>query len=808
MMQKERAGRLIMRAHRWLALLCSLVVLVGANLHPAYAAGQQAPAVTQPQAPLAPPTQDQFGYRVSPGVFGEYSVAEDIFWVEEAFGTSRDVTFPGGLDNDAISDPVTIGVAQGVPGLASACTPAPPPCPTHSFKFYSNEFDTLYVSMNGVIRFSDTLDSDYLNYPLPTGDLSPAAPSNIIAAFWTDLDINASETTRVFVTFLSNTWPFNGSWNAFAITWENVIRRGVDEPFSFQVVLKDNGDISVNIQSLPASGAGNLSLGIQNELGSDGLLYHYNTYGGDVLAGHYVFFERPSPDWRLRLAPTIQGALTQGGRVSFEVKIKNTSEIAGDVENNDIYDLTVDNPGLWLVEFYDASGKNKFVDTNLNGVPDTGILFLEQEVMVTVKVQAPLGAQPGLDVNLVIRATSFKSGISRTGILQVAVPDAYAQAVSDGIGNSLRLVWHLNQAKTDISNSSGDNFVVVDWQGGYVAAWSEKDLVSGLGYLHYAFFNILGMVTGEGLVLHGVGINDFNPALAVHQATGMAALVWVRDTSTDRQARYAILNASTRTVVVGDHKFSDTIGVDVQSPVVAAHTDSSGDFTAAWVFKPDINNQQIQASLIDVVTGPSVPVNLTDLSEQEIFGLSMEGMAGATHSGKTFLVYCQTQAGGGASIFYQLLAGTTPIQSQISDHVSVDYRITSTAVLSGGQVIVAWLDPTVPTQFGYPVLGVSYRVYSSSLSPLGSVTKLLPPNLLGANFVSVTGDKEGRAVLVWLDNATYRYEYYALINPTASLETGAMMSRILAGPISLSYNGQSLAAYGGRYGVSLPLVRK
>jgi hypothetical protein len=66
---------------------------------------------------------------------------------------------------------------------------------------------------------------------------------------------------------------------------------------------------------------------------------------------------------------------------------------------------------------------------------------------------------------------------------------------------------------------------------------------------------------------------------------------------------------------------------------------------------------------------------------------------------------------------------------------------------------------------------------------------------------------------MWTDAFTYRYSYYAFINPAPLIPvilTNATLTQTLpaGSTVFLSYNGQGLASYSGRYNTFMPVLRK
>ncbi len=250
-------------------------------------------------------------------------------------------------------------------------------------------------------------------------------------------------------------------------------------------------------------------------------------------------------------------------------------------------------------------------------------------------------------------------------------------------------------------------------------------------------------------------------------------------------------------------------------PVVAAIKDASADFTAAWVEQDTgSGNNQVKARVINDATGtPGAVGVVVNPTTEEIYGLSMEGLTFPTYMGRTILFYTDTISGS-PNLNYRILTGnSTSGPTLVSDSVSLNQTTVSSDIVTGNKLLVAWLDPAVDTG-SYNIQGVSFKVLNESGGAINQTVgkSLYSPNLVNADYISVTSDKDGYAVFMWTDAFTYRYSFYAYVNPNLPLAplTDATLIQILpsGSTISLSYNGQGLASYVGRYTEFLPVVRK
>ncbi|MFA4984948.1 MAG: MXAN_6640 family putative metalloprotease [Candidatus Brocadiia bacterium] len=134
--------------------------------------------------------------------------------------------------------------------------------------------DLFYISTNGVFSFSPPGISSPENLLLPTVSL----PSDLVAAFWTDFDLNVSGNVyaRAFET--------EGVRTHFIVQFDGLFRKDGTGPFSMQIVFQSGGDIILRYNSdfrLASRG----TIGLQNASGSDGLSVSFDAPAGFPTAG-------------------------------------------------------------------------------------------------------------------------------------------------------------------------------------------------------------------------------------------------------------------------------------------------------------------------------------------------------------------------------------------------------------------------------------------------------------------------------------------------------------------------------------------
>lgn len=144
------------------------------------------------------------------------------------------------------------------------------------FVYAGTAYTAFGVVSNGyvVVGGGGGADIQFLNQSLP----NPAAPNNVLAPFWTDLDASAARGGAMRVAVITDGVGF---W--LVCDWENVPNFSNDaQKNSFQVWIGLNGvqDITFAYGSaITAGDAGLLTVGAENLLGNSGGNFYYNGTG-------------------------------------------------------------------------------------------------------------------------------------------------------------------------------------------------------------------------------------------------------------------------------------------------------------------------------------------------------------------------------------------------------------------------------------------------------------------------------------------------------------------------------------------------
>ncbi len=146
------------------------------------------------------------------------------------------------------------------------------------FTFAGTAYSSVRVLTNGGLQFgSDTgFFRDFTNTNLPAAataarsGCAAGAAANVMMAYWADLDPGRLGSGRVY-------WQQKGiAPNRYVVvSWEAVYQYDTSTPYTFQIILYENGEFKYQYGNANASGS-NATIGVQVS-GSDYTLYAYNS---------------------------------------------------------------------------------------------------------------------------------------------------------------------------------------------------------------------------------------------------------------------------------------------------------------------------------------------------------------------------------------------------------------------------------------------------------------------------------------------------------------------------------------------------
>jgi uncharacterized repeat protein (TIGR01451 family) len=235
-----------------------------------------------------------------------------------------------------------------------------------AFPFYGRTFTQFYVSSNGWLSFTPPTSADYTNDCLPNG----STPYNLVAPFWDDLKPDG--TGKIYY------WS-NGT-DALVIAYVGMMHYGSGGPYTFEAILKADGTITFQHQSLAAP-LDSATVGIQNSDGSQGANVICNAaYLHDALAVRLSPPPPPAPPivitFQAQLAPDLPPCTT----------VTNTATL------NDGAGTSITRSATTLVNKIDLSASSKVVDKTLAS---------PNEVLTYTLVLRNTGNAPATAANLV-----------------------------------------------------------------------------------------------------------------------------------------------------------------------------------------------------------------------------------------------------------------------------------------------------------------------------------------------------------------------------------------------------------------------
>ena len=188
------------------------------------------------------------------------------------------------------------------------------------FPFYGSNHSSLFVSTNGLLTFDIGSCCDWGGSTIP----DPTGPNDFIAPFWDDLVVGSPDNSGGIYWDAGGTAPNR----YYVVEWRDVTTYYDTTPFSFEVILYENGDIIIQHQSLPTNYYS--TVGIENSTGYDGL--QYQAGDSDLSALKAIkFFYPTAPTPRLQVTPLSSGKFAStSAKTYFPLKVTNNGSAGPD----------------------------------------------------------------------------------------------------------------------------------------------------------------------------------------------------------------------------------------------------------------------------------------------------------------------------------------------------------------------------------------------------------------------------------------------------------------------------------------------
>jgi hypothetical protein len=731
-------------------------------------------------------SSDKFGYTREDSGYA---------WVDASGGTKVD--FDGEVD-DSFVGPVNLGF---------------------NFKFYEYSYSTVYISTNGILTFGSG-DTYARNEPIPLD----TSPNNLIAPLWDDLalEVQGSPTSGNVYYQLIGSSPNR----YFVVQWQDVISRvGEGGVLTFQVLLFENGDIKFQYKTLEGS-TDEATVGIEDADGLDGLLYAYND-GSNLTDQKAIRFIRPGPQPRIKFLSIYQSAFAIGGQASFEVEIRNTGELGSDTF--DLFPASSD-PN-WLVRLYNQSGSSPLSDSDQDGSIDTASINQGASRTILLVVEPPDSANEGASSTVTLTARSSKNTAKQAETQFVsALPAPFAQAVADNpAGTHLNLTASHRVTANKVAEWFSGSTLAFDRtsNGGYIYTWERNYYQNSIPYTDIEF----ALLTKNGLIFRPGGkLTDNNSAsqpttdrfpVVAGAADGTMGVVWVRSElnqvfQTKLNVYFAILDSN------GDFLFgpqnltnNSNYGMPIfLSPRIAAVGGSKNSrFVITWVDQrlqtgePESLTSDIYLTIFDTDTG-GIPVKAptavthSTVGGDKYYDPTVIGLNGS----RIFLPFSASDSTGATNwINFMVLNDSGGILKSRTKIAGSSGWGPDAVQLKSGKLLLAWTNGS-NNKISFTMLN------DSTFAALIGITDLSNPNPRSSDFVSVTTDSKGRAILTWMDVQANHYLYYALLGDNGGLITPPLYFVTGQDPedpqITTSYAGQGNAPYEGAWQTFAPIITR
>ena len=738
-----------------------------------YLPTEAAPAVRQARTPSDSGGPDDYGYTWSDDV--------PFNWIDATSGTNT------GISGDDVTGLVNIGFP---------------------FKFYEQIWTEAYISTNGFLAFDNDRHGCCGGYSIPLS----APPNNIIAPWWQDLIIGTHSGSAIY-TLNGGTAPNR----FFVVEWYRATEfrnRAADRTFA--IILHENGDIVMQYEDMIGPQGGILStIGIEDSRGYDGL-----QYSNLALSREAIRFFRPlDPAAHVQAVPPYQGDFVGIGQVAdFKTSIVNTGALG-----NDTYDLTV--TSVWPVTLFARDGTTPLTDTDNDGLIDTGSLALGEEVEIVVSVTTPQNATVGDDneVTLDIRS-SLNNDVVDTVLLQTAVPAPFVQAYTDfntSGGTEIQLIQPAGQQEIKAApNHRGSDVAVVEAaNGNLVHAWTWFRCNSDVCVreIEYQVINRYGEIVQpmQKLTSHAaatVNTYDYYPALAA-TSDGHIGITWsrYRYNSTTEQYNYniylAILDSSgnvlhsphniTNNLIWGN--FADLNIPNYFDPRISATGNNR--FLLAWLDFEDQTGGTVADIHYAIRNNDGTSFTAIRQFTQDTPGYN-DGYDDPTltplDNNRTLLAFGRW--GDFDDIYYGVLdSNGDSVKGMTNLSLDGENRFdwqADAVQFSNGNVAIAWT-----SYISSNSREIRFAILDSNYNPIGSSTRLSHPAARTNDYVSITADNHGNAILSWMDSSqsfVRQNLYYALIDSSGGIVTSPMIfqsSQATFPTLTTSFEGHGNTTY-------------
>ncbi len=663
------------------------------------------------------------------------------------------------------------------------------------FKYYENTYDGLFISLYGFVSFDSTNLNGSWQSEIPSAD----PPNDVIAPNWMPFE----EAEGVIKYKTGGTEP--NRW--FVVEWNTVKELDGENYYTFQAILFESGDIVFNYHQMPYTGLCKSS-GIEDSTGLDGLTI--TMFCDDILPDHSVRIYRPSASARAKVSPRRLGEFTSpDSEEIFQIQVTNTGDIGADT-----FDLSVLSD--WSHSLYLMDGITPLTDTDSDGTPDTGILAMGESKDVVIKIQTPDTASLGNNETALFTFTSsLDPTVSKQGSIDLAVPAPFAQVYSDFSDGAMKIQLNQPEQQTDKEVTSdfyyGSETAVAETRfGSLIYLWYKGRRISSDPYIYAHEIEYIILDHNGNIIKPISKLTDLSTAtmstyvssIAVASAPdGHIGITWVqRMRNSSSEYNYntfiAILD-SMGNVSLGPYNLTEnnlwgsyTESPRFYTPRVSANEDNR--FFFAWekyTYNSTGSTHDIYYSIFQ--TNGTQILGVTNFTESTPGYHYSPSLASLGNKQMLLSWFMDDQIN---SVILDT-SGNRKNSTIITD-LGYDWGFgLDSILLSNQKIILAW---TTYTNEDTDKPQIAYTFLDSNTLEQTIETGILEnsKSITGNDYVSVTRDQFGHAVLTWMEyypSPGYPL-YYALIGNDGSILTEPMIYKTDYTPDNVIYT--SLHGFG------------
>ncbi|MEN6408800.1 MAG: hypothetical protein ABFD44_03710 [Anaerolineaceae bacterium] len=647
-----------------------------------------------------------------------------------------------------------------------------------AFPFYGKTYTEAYITRHGYLTFQTSAA-----YPAEGRLVEPGEPNGVIAGYWSPLLYAGSDGVY---TITQGTSPDR----IVVIEWSQV-KDPYQNTFTFEIILHENGDIRVQFGSMNKNGSGGYycgRVGIENETGSDGLVYQ-NCIWPSLNSNTHVRFVYPPVQARAHAYPAFQSAfIAPNETMTFPFNLGNTGNLGAD-------QYTIDVNATWKTLVTNSTG-DVLAQNGASG--SVGPVAQGAAVSLAAQVQAPAVINYE-DVNQSgIRFTSTLD-ISKTSQvnIQTGVPAAFVQAYADSaqdavVVEALKPDQRIRQTFPLYGNSASNTAVLERPDKNLVVLWNRsRCVIVGCPYLVHEIVyavldnNLQTLRSAAPLINESLYVNQADDEFTAASApNGDIGILWVHS-APDPQMYFARIDSSG--TILGMTSLTPALlsGTYVSKPTLAVSDDNH--FVAAWQQStPDSSGSYYEdiyyavLSVDGVIIKPTTQLTHDSIAYADSY---LYPALGAVGNNQVLITYSYSDTNSSEDLYFQVIGSDGTIVKEqtpiTTDGYNIQAKETDIVRLPGGNIFIAWRGFRPITSFE-AYNQTCYALLASDFTLMVPRQMIYESDMADAYAVSATQDGVSNAILTWVDGSTYRL-YYALIGADGTLRTQPMIIHTSSG---------------------------